>query len=264
MNSKKILTSFLILVMAGFSGCRTVESTARFYKNMTNSPLPPKPPGTVVPIMKAEETRRTYKVIGEMEFETGGSDRFIMESIQYNARIHGADAVIMQTWEKEKETYVDWQPGFEAHVGFTHHYRDPGFCWTHYYDYPRYETYTYINNKIRAEMILFLDKETFGSIGLLFENVRNANYLEVGEVLPGSPAEKAGICRGDKITQIGDYLCNKGLEDYFQQGPVYSVGKTFVIKLLNGDKEISKNVVAEKIKELPPIPQAKIERLSVS
>ena len=256
MKTKLCLLSLLCL-FAMLQGCRTVESTSRYYRNLSSVPIAPQPPGVVLPIISAGETRRTYKVIGEMEFETGASDAFIMRSIQYNGVRNGADAIILKTWEKDKETYVEWSPGPALYGGMrmdyhhNHHHGDPGFYWYGYYDYPHYETYTYITNKVKAEMIVFLDKDSFGSIGILFEDVRNSDFLEIGEVLPLSAAEKAGLQKGDRVKSIGDYICNKGIDDYYKNGPVYSVGKEFAVEFERLGVKKSVKVKAEKVQALP-------------
>lgn len=256
----KLYILFLLSFFLGLQGCRTLESTSRYYRSLTAAPLPPQPPGFVLPIINVEETRRTYKVIGEMEFETGASDAFIMRAIQYNGGRNGADAIILKTWEKDKETYVEWEPGPGWYGGVRmdyhgrHHGRhrgDPGFYWYGYYDYPHYETYSYINNKVKAEMIVFLDKETFGSIGILFEDVRNSDFLEIGDLLPLSAAEKAGLQKGDRIKSIGDYICNKGIEDYYKNGPVYTVGKEFTLHFERQGVKKTVKVKAEKVQALP-------------
>ena len=254
----KLYLIFLWVFLWVLPGCRTVESTARYYRNLSAAPQPPQPPGVVLPIINAEQTRRAYKVIGEMEFETGASDVFIMNAIQYNGCRNGADAIILKTWEKDKETYVEWQPGPGWYGGFRydchprhHHHGEPGFGWYGYYDYPHYETYTYITNRVKAEMIVFLDKETFGSIGILFEDVRNSDFLEIGEILPLSAAEKAGLQKGDRVKSIGDYVCNKGIEDYYKNGPIYMVGKEFSLQIERQGVKKTVKVKAEKIQALP-------------
>ncbi len=258
MKTKIYLLLLLLSLFALLQGCRTVESTSRYYRNLSSVPVSPQPPGVVLPIMNAGETRRTYKVIGEMEFETGASDAFIMRAIQYNGARNGADAIILKTWEKDKETYVEWTPGpgWYGGVRYDYHHRrhhrgEPGFCWYGYYDYPHYETYTYITNRVKAEMIVFLDKESFGSIGLIFEDVRNSDFLEIGEILPLSAAEKADLQKGDRVNSIGDYLCNKGIDDYYKNGPVYSVGKEFAVEFERQGVKKTVKVKAEKVQALP-------------
>lgn len=260
MKTKLFILLCLVSLFALLQGCRTVESTSRYYRNLSSAPIAPQPPGVVLPIINSGETRRTYKVIGEMEFETGASDAFIMRAIQYNGTRNGADAIILKTWEKDKETYVEWEPGpgFYAGMrmdyprhGYRHHHGEPGYYWYGYYDYPHYETYTYITNRVKAEMIVFLDKESFGSIGILFEDVRNSDFLEIGEILPLSAAEKAGLQKGDRVKSIGDYLCNKGIDDYYKNGPVYLVGKEFTVQFERQGLKKTVKVKAEKVQALP-------------
>jgi hypothetical protein len=221
---------YLLMICFILGGCQSLEHTTRWYQVKTLNPLPSKPPDFVVPILNTNQTRRAYKVIGEMEFASGRSDSFILDAVAYNARIHGADAVILKEWAKDEEIYIDWYP-----LGFHHYspYRygcDTGYAYYHNFSYD-YTLDTYTVNSVRAEMVVFMDHDTFGFLGLIFEDVRNAAYLEIAHVLPGSPAAEAGLQRGDKVRRIGDYLCNQGLAHYHQEGPLARIGETMEVEL---------------------------------
>ena len=243
---KKII--FILILILSLAGCRSLEYSTRYYTVLTASPLPPKPEGTIIPVIQGEFTRRAYKVIGEMEFESGSSDKHIMNAIQYNGRRNGADAIILKEWTVEKETYTSWHP--VGWFGFSYNnYRscDNGLYWAGNYQVPLYESYTNTKNKIKAEMILFLDHDTFGYLGLVFEDIRNTNYLEVKEVLTSSPADKNGFQTGDKILRINDYKLNMGIEDFYQNAPEFTVGETFEIEFLRGDQKNITTLTAAKM-----------------
>ncbi|MBN2145201.1 MAG: PDZ domain-containing protein [Candidatus Aureabacteria bacterium] len=238
----------LNLFLLGFSGCvitSRLEYTSRFYKVTTATPLPPKPDDFVAPIIRNDSTRRSYKVIGIMEFESGASDKYILDAVQYNARIHGADAVILTRWEKEKNNYVSWYPGsFSYSQGYA---CDNGMFLTGIYAPAQYFTDTYVTTKIKAEMIIFLDHDTFGFLGFILEDVRNADYLEVGQIIPGSPADKSGIVKGDHIKKIGGYSCSKGLDDYYRNSPLTPVGQNFDVEVERDGKNSIFTLTADKI-----------------
>lgn len=245
---------FLLPLVLFFAGCQTVEETTRFYKITTETPLPPRPAGTVVPILGKGETRRIYKVIGEMEFQSGSSDRFIMDAVQYNARIHGAEAVVLEQWEKDTEHYVSWPPGeWSTRYGYG---CDNGIVWSTFYTPSYYTSESYVSTKVRAEMVAFLDHETFGFLGLILEDVRNAEFLEVGQVLTGSSAETAGIRPGDRIRKIGDYACNQGLKHYYEKAPLIPVGQAVDVELDRGGKMLTLNLTSQKIDTARVIPTA--------
>ena len=109
---KMLIVSFVFTIV--LAGCETIQSTTKYYTVLSPTVYPAKSENYRIPIIKADQTRRAYKVIGEMEFKTGKSDSFIIKAVQYNARIHGADAVIMQKWVKQDNTYVSWDPGWSC------------------------------------------------------------------------------------------------------------------------------------------------------
>jgi len=223
------ITAGLILFLLLVSGCTTLESTTRYYRMTTANPLPAKPEGTTVPILFKDKTRRSYKVIGEMEFASGGTTRFILDAVQYNARIHGADAVFMTRWEQDESHYIAWHP---ARIGYRHAWAcDSGYYWSGNYMFPAYTVDTYVTTRVKAEMVTFLDRETFGFLGFLLEDVRNADFLDVGQVINGSPAALAGFRPGDRIRSIGDYACRNGLEHYHREGPIFTAGESVMVTL---------------------------------
>ncbi len=248
---KKII--FLVSLLMFFPGCQTLEETTRFYKITTGTPFPSRPEGTVVPILGKEETRRAYKVIGEMEFQSSSS-HFIMDAVQYNARIHGAEAVILEQWEEDAQHYVSWHPGVWS---YTYGYGcDNGIVWSNFYSPSYYTSETYVFTKVRAEMVVFLDHDTFGFLGLILEDVRNADFLEVGQVLLGSSAETAGIRPGDRIRKIGAYTCNQGLKHYYEHAPIIPVGQTVNIELERKGKTLTLPLLSQKIDITHLIPTA--------
>jgi hypothetical protein len=247
---------FLASLLLCFQGCQTVQDTTRFYKITTETPLPSRPLDAVIPILGKGETRRAYKVIGEMEFQSGASQYFIMDAVQYNARIHGAEAVVLEQWEENAQHYVSWHPGV---WGYTYGYGcDNGIVWSPLYSPAYYTSEVYVSTKVKAEMIVFLDHDTFGFLGLILEDVRNADFLEVGQVLPGSSAEVAGILSGDRIRKIGDYLCADGLRHYYEQAPLIPVGQTVRVELERGGKGLILTLTSQKINLRSGIPIATV------
>lgn len=114
---KRIYANLLFLcLLAGISGCVSVSSTSQFYFPVTTDVYPPKTKKAVIPILgKAPD--RPYKVIGRLSFRSDLGWKFMRESMIYNARANGADAVILKnTDSKERVNYtqvpprMDWVP----------------------------------------------------------------------------------------------------------------------------------------------------------
>ena len=111
---KRIYSNLLLLVLlAGFSGCASVSSTSRFYFPVTTDVYPPKPKDAPIPILGKAPDRR-YKVIGRLAFHADLGWKFMRDSMTYNARANGADAVILKKAEsKDQVNFTEVPPSTE-------------------------------------------------------------------------------------------------------------------------------------------------------
>ena len=105
-----------ILLAAFLGGCASVESTADFYLANTPDIYPPKPKDYPIPIL-GRAPDRPYKSIGGLTFQSDRGWKFMRESMLYNARRNGADAVILKSsTAREQERFqevpprTDWVP----------------------------------------------------------------------------------------------------------------------------------------------------------
>ena len=108
---KRIYSNLLFAcLLAGLSGCASVSSTSQFYFPVTTDVYPPKPKETLIPILgKAPD--RPYKVIGRLSFRSDLGWKFMRESMIYNARANGADAVILKKSEsKDQVNFTEVPP----------------------------------------------------------------------------------------------------------------------------------------------------------
>lgn len=95
----------LVSLLAGVAGCASVSSTSQFYFPATTDVYPEKPKDFPVPILgKAPE--RPYKVIGTLTFRSDLGWKFMRESMLYNARRNGADAVILKKADSKEQVRV--------------------------------------------------------------------------------------------------------------------------------------------------------------
>ena len=113
----RIYANLLLLVLlAGFSGCASVSSTSQFYFPVTTDIYPSKGKDTPIPILtKAPDKRHT--VIGRLAFCSDIGWKFMRDSMIYNARTNGADAVILKKAESKDQVrfteippHTDWIP----------------------------------------------------------------------------------------------------------------------------------------------------------
>lgn len=99
----KIARIFFATVAAAIlAGCETVPSTSAYYLSYTEKVFPPKPKDAPIPIL-SKAPDRPYKVIGRLAFNTGRGWRFLRDSMLYNARANGADAIILRDTSQRRE-----------------------------------------------------------------------------------------------------------------------------------------------------------------
>lgn len=111
---RRMISNFLpLLLTAILSGCASVSSTSQFYFPVTTDVYPPKAKHAVIPILgKAPD--KPYKVIGRLTFRSDLGWKFMRDSMIYNARANGADAVILKDANsKDRVNYTEVPPRTE-------------------------------------------------------------------------------------------------------------------------------------------------------
>jgi hypothetical protein len=98
------------------SGCATVNSTAAYYSSYSSGVYPAKPAEAVIPIL-TKFPSSPYTAIGRLAFESGRGWLFLRKSVVYNARVHGADAVVLRSANtrhkisfRQFPPQIDWVP----------------------------------------------------------------------------------------------------------------------------------------------------------
>lgn len=113
----RIYSTLTLLILAALlTGCASVSSTSQFYFPVTTTVYPPKPKDWPIPILgKAPD--RPYKTIGRLAFQSDQGWRFMRESMVYNARANGADAVVLKKAQSKEQVNftevpprTDWVP----------------------------------------------------------------------------------------------------------------------------------------------------------
>jgi hypothetical protein len=118
-SKEEVRGPLVLLVLAaliGLSGCASVGSTSIYYLPMTGRVYPPKPKDAVIPIL-GRAPERKHTVIGRMAFSSAHGWKFMRQSLLYNARANGADAVILREADETREfgigrvpPRVEWVP----------------------------------------------------------------------------------------------------------------------------------------------------------
>jgi len=106
----------LVAILLLLPGCASVKDTAQYYVSYTTRTFPPKPKDAPIQILGKRPAER-YQVIGRLAFESPHGWKFMRRSMEYNARMNGADAVLLKDESSRTETYVqdvpprmDWVP----------------------------------------------------------------------------------------------------------------------------------------------------------
>ncbi len=115
-NYRAVLPAVLVGLLA--IGCAGIESTTAYYLPATTDVFPPKPKDAQIPIL-TEKPNRKSRTIGRFEWETTRNWKFIRRSLEFNARVNGADAVVVKKNKRFREVVLtDIPPSMEM-VPFT-------------------------------------------------------------------------------------------------------------------------------------------------
>lgn len=102
--------SFLFLCLFA-SGC--VSSTRHLYIATTPDIYPPKDKKQQIPLL-GKKPEIAFRPIGKFQWETTHGWGFIRKALEYNARIQGADAVILrERTSRTEKTYTEIPPHFD-------------------------------------------------------------------------------------------------------------------------------------------------------
>jgi len=117
-DMRRVYSTALTGIFCAFllAGCASVSSTSQFYFPTTADVYRPKDKNAPIPIFgKAPD--RPFKTIGRLRFSSDLGWRFMRESMLYNARANGADAVILRSSDSrevrrfaEVPPRTDWVP----------------------------------------------------------------------------------------------------------------------------------------------------------
>jgi len=167
-EKNSIIFALGLFAIVGISGCASVESTAIYYTSYTLDQYPPKPKDAFIPII-GNAPDRPFKKIGRLAFSSTLGYRFMRRSIDYNARVQGADAVILRDVDEQTQVYLTEVPPSWNYIPYTSYvpYTVRGYdgeCYTELNSYTNWQPVFqpgYISEEsvtttaIDAEMIVF-------------------------------------------------------------------------------------------------------------
>ncbi len=111
-----LIVAGLTGILAMLSGCATVNSTAACYTSYASRVYPAKPAEAAIPIL-TKFPNSPHTAIGRLAFESDRGWLFLRKSMVYNARVHGANAVVLKSATTRREIslrqvppQVDWVP----------------------------------------------------------------------------------------------------------------------------------------------------------
>lgn len=108
----------LAAVVCWLTGCASVEGTRIYYVPYTLEQYPPKPKDAFIPIVgKAPD--RPHRVIGRLAFSSTLGYRFMRRSIEYNARMAGADAVVLKEVDENTQFFLTQVPPRWDYIPYT-------------------------------------------------------------------------------------------------------------------------------------------------
>lgn len=92
------------------SGCASLKEADAFYVPTTADLYPAKPADAQIPVL-AKAPKKNFQVIGILEWEAPRRWQFVRRALERTARIHGADAILLQERRDFRETtLVDIPP----------------------------------------------------------------------------------------------------------------------------------------------------------
>jgi len=99
---------------AAITGCASLSETTAFYTPVSDHYYPPKDKKADIPVL-SEPPSWPHRAIGRFAMQSDRGYRFVHKAILYNARLQGADAVIIRKLVQDvRQTYNYIPPGWDS------------------------------------------------------------------------------------------------------------------------------------------------------
>lgn len=102
------------LLVAVLAGCAPLSETTIFYTPVSDRYYPPKDKKADIPVL-TEPPSWPHRAIGRFAMQSDRGYRFVHKAMLYNARLQGADAVIIRKLVQDvRQTYNYIPPGWDS------------------------------------------------------------------------------------------------------------------------------------------------------
>lgn len=104
----------MLLPVLAAAGCTPLSETTAYYTPVSGRYYPPKDKREMIPVL-SEPPGWPHRVIGRFAMQSDRGYPFVQKAILYNARLQGADAVILRKVGFDvRETYNHIPPGWDS------------------------------------------------------------------------------------------------------------------------------------------------------
>jgi hypothetical protein len=100
---------WILCALAGLAGCTSLRDTTVFYTPASADFYAPLPKDAVVPVL-TEPPPWPHKVIGRFAAQSDRGYEFLYKAVLYNARLQGADAVILRKLDFDTRRNYNYIP----------------------------------------------------------------------------------------------------------------------------------------------------------
>ncbi len=249
------------------SGCATVR-----YTPYTTQGFTPKSPNSMLVGLPGELTHRQYKVIGKLEvcgyssLAYTTSQNSMIEQFLDAARKHGADGIANPNINQTPYQAAMYMPGYTTYQPVTTYNQGTATASAfgtggYAQGYGTYNgtstTYAPINNpgqvipyvgvvnSMSGDLIVLLDKDTFGYSGIAFDPfAKNVPGVLIQAIKPGGAAEQAGLAVGDVVTAIGGIKVASLEEIYMKTTP--RVGEPIQVAFIRSGKSSTVTLIPQR------------------
>jgi hypothetical protein len=111
----------VLLAACLLGGCVSLRDTTVYYTPSTQEVFPPLPKNAAVPVL-AEAPSWPHKVIGRFAAQSDRGYAFLYKAVLYNARLRGADAVILRRQAFDLRRTYNQIPAFWENIPQTNVY----------------------------------------------------------------------------------------------------------------------------------------------
>ncbi len=108
-----------ILALLALAGCASVKDTEVFYTPSSDKVYPPKPKDAPITVLAEPPAAGQYRPIGRWKIQSDAGYKFLYRAMLHNARINGADAVVIRGLDFQLRRTMNYIPARWDYVPVT-------------------------------------------------------------------------------------------------------------------------------------------------